>query len=287
MGPTISYHIGAHGNVTNYLSKIFNMNRRTLKETGVVIPFPAKYRKVEEYVYSSNLNTPISLEEQISFFKLVSDTETFERFVVSHNAFLSNRWRAITEDGLYPSLQRKMAFLDNLFFDLKLEIYLEVESLATFPFTVYDKFHKDKKELLNSPIFSTFRWAELVNRISTSLPNAKIIVFCTEDLPFVWPSIVQKMTGNTSVFDLKGILDVPLGWIEPSEHKNFISQIKSSSIPSIEQYSFLIEKYCPPIKDFSAEYESLGWNQQHNTFYNSLYQKDIEDIETIPNVEVL
>jgi len=287
MSSIISYHIGAHGNVTNHLSKIFNKNRKLLRDMGVVIPFPAKYRKIEGDIYSSNLNFPISLEEQLSFFKLVSDIETFERFVVSHNAFISNRWRAITEVGLYPSLQKKMDFLDNLFFDLDVEIYLEIESLATFPFTVYNELHNDKKRLLNSPKFSTFRWAELVNIISTSLPNAKIIVFCTEDLPFVWPTIVQKMTGITSVFTLKGIFDLPLGWIEPAEQNDFIKKIQSSSTPSIEQYSFLIEKYCPPIKDLSAEYESLGWNQQHYTFYNSLYQKDIENIENIPNVEVL
>lgn len=287
MNPTISYHIGAHGNVSEHLSKVLHKNRAYLKEQDVIVPFPSKYRKIERQIYDKNLTLPISLEEQNLFFEKVTDTHHFQRFVVSHNAFLSNRLMAITANELYPSLQKKMHFLDNLYFDLDIEIYFEIESLATFPFTVYETIQNDKKKIFNSSKFMAFRWSEVVQRISRILPSAKIIIFCSEDLIFVWPDIVRRMTGLSSVFQLQGILDFPLSWLDPMKKKEFVSEMQLASSKTIEGYSFLIEKYCPPFTNYFDKNQFLGWTEEKLTVLNSLYQKDLDDIGEIPNVEIL
>lgn len=287
MKPTISYHIGAHGNVGIHLSKIFHKNRVHLADQGTIFPHQTKYRKTEKQIYDNKLEFPISLEEQIRFFEMVANTHHFKRFTVSHNAFLSSRLLAITENGLYPSVQQKMDFLGNLFFDLEIEIFFEIESLATFPFTVYETIPNEKKKLFKPSVFSTFSWFDVVQRISKFLPNAKIIIFCMEDLVFIWPDIVQRMTGVPSAFQLPGILDYPLSWLDPMKKKEFVHAMQLPTSRTIEGYSFLIEKYCPPFINYADKYRDLGWSEKHYTFYNTLYEKDLEEIGKIPNVEIL
>lgn len=287
MKPTISYHIGAHGNVGAHLSKVFHKNRTHLADHGTIIPSQTKYRKIEKQIYDNKLEFPISVEEQILFFEMVANARHFKRFTVSHNAFLSNRSMAITANGLYPSVQQKMEFLGNLFFDLEIEIFFEIESLATFPFTVYETIPSEKKELFKSSSFSTFSWFDVVQRISKFLPNAKIIIFCMEDLVFVWPDLVQRLTGVPSVFQLPSILDFPLSWLDPMKKKEFVRAMQLSTSRTIEGYSFLIEEYCPPLRNYADEYRGLGWTEEHHTFYSTLYEKDLEEISKIPNVEIL
>ena len=298
MKPTIAYHIGGHGTVSYYLNKLFKLNRLTLEQMGVVTPIPSRYRQVEAHFFSAHRDAPFSEEDQELFFDMITDVDRFERLVLSYNAFLSNRQMAVTENGLYPSILLKMHFLRDLYFDFDIDIFFEIESLATFPFTLYEKIHDDKKAIFNSAQFTNifaaestiFRWKEIIRRISVSLPKAKITVFCAEDVPIVWPSIVQKMTGSTSVFDFNGIYGLPLYHMKKSKRRPFLRSMKSMPPKSIDEYTDRIGSNLGDtmkVRDVSEQYYALGWGAKHIEYFNSVYEDDIEAIQRIPNVEVL
>jgi len=84
--------------------------------------------------------------------------------------------------------------LQDLFPEDNLEIFLALRNPATFiPELLKETRNLDINTLLNGFDPMALRWSELVARIQTTLPNARLTVWCNEDTPLIWAQLIREL----------------------------------------------------------------------------------------------
>lgn len=284
----IVYHIGANCTDQDRLLKSVLKNAETFAEQGVKIPGPGKYRSlIRETIQSLNGNSPAEDTREI-LLDAILDDEQCNRLVMSHSQFICVH-RRVFEGGVFFSLaEDKLQGFASLFPDDEIEIFLAMRDPASFLPAVFSESPLDDfDEFMRGYDPHDMRWSDLIARIRTTLPHAKLTVWCNEDTPLIWAQLIRELAGVDPLTKITGGFDLLSAIMSAEGMKAFVTYLKANPPQTEKQKRRIIaaflEKYALE-GEIEDEVDIPGWTAETLTQLSANYDDDIARIEQMEGV---
>ncbi|MGJ8611185.1 MAG: hypothetical protein ACSHWY_08830 [Octadecabacter sp.] len=287
----IVYHIGANHTDQDRLLKSVLKNAETFAEQGIKVPSPGKYRSlIRETIQGLDGEAPADDTREILLDVILDDAQC-NRLVMSHSQFICIH-RRVFEDGIFYALaEHKLQGLANLFPNDDIEIFLSLRNPATFIPAIFTDTKKDDfGKFMGGLDPMQLRWSELVSRIRTLLPRARLVVWCNEDTPLIWAQLIREIASVDPLTKITGGFDLLSSIISPDGMRAFVTYLKANP-PQTEQQkrriiAAFLQKYAVS-EEVEDEIDIPGWTDETIAQLTAAYDDDVEIIERMQGVEFI
>lgn len=285
------FHLGAHCTDEDRLLRGLLRDRGWLAEERVVVPAPARYRPMLRQTLGQLKGAPASAAVQEALLDALTETDEVRRLVVSYADLLSLPGRVISDQGLYAAAGPQAAGLANLFPEAETEFFLAICNPATqIPLLVardqtaeYSAFMSDQDPLRLS-------WVPVVQALRQAVPDARLVVWCNEDSPLLWPELLQELAGVGSDRRMAGRTDLPDQIIGPAGAARLATFLERHPPRSAEAMrrilAAFLERFAAP-RALTVEAALPGWDEALVDELTAAYDRDLEMIAGIEGVELL
>lgn len=287
----IIYHIGAHCTDEERLVRCLLRNRGTLAGSGVAVPAPGRYRQILRDTLVALRGAPASAETQDVILEAVVDQENAARLVFSHEFFLGLPQRAIGPQGLYASAGRRVAALANLFPDAPCEFHVAMRNPATLvPALMARPDGGDYAAIVGDADLRALRWAPVITQIAEAVPGARIVVWCNEDTPMIWPEIIRRMTGVPAETALEGEDDILAAIMQPDGFRRMQQYLASHPPKGAPQRRRMVGAFLARFglpEEMDVAIDLPGWTEDLVADMTLTYDTDLSEIFAMDRVEVI
>lgn len=286
------FHLGVHCTDGDRLLKSLLNNRDELLHHGTEIVPPNRHRGLfEEALMALNGGTATAEMEQIMLdAMLVGDAP--RRVVFSTPSFMGAPGRVCGRNqGLYPQMGARAAALANLFPSAGSEFFLAIRNPATLLTEVLNIFTGGDYEVLlqgNPPL--RLRWAEAIQRLIRSVPGRRIVIWCHEDVPLIWPEILRLAGALPIGAPLTGGLAYLQELVTEEGFAELQAILAGQDQLSVKRRRDLeaqaLERHALP-SALDQEIGLPGWTQDLVDQVTDQYHADIAEIAVLPGVEFI
>lgn len=284
----IAYHLGIHGTDENALVETLFHNRAVLAAQGVDIPDPHIYRPVlSEALHALNgASAPSSMQE------LVMDTvltqEAPERVVFSNRAFLGLPFRAISAGGLYTNAEQRIAALLGLFPEMEAEFFVAMRNPATLVAHILQVVDGASYERM----FATFppetlRWNDAARRIVQAAQGRRVVFWCHEDTPVIWPEVLREVAARDIPLD--GEFAMAERIMTPEGAAALTRELGDKAEDMAHRRALLPQVIAAHLRPDQVEIDLdfPGWSQSYVDEITALYESDFAEIAALPGAEII
>jgi hypothetical protein len=287
----VVFHLGAHSTDEERLILTLAENRAQLAQAGVVVPAANRYRPVLRETLMALKGGPADADTQARILQACDADETLRRLVFSHEFFLCIPGRVVTEAGFYAMVPAKLGPLANLFPEARSEFHMALINPATLlpalkarlPKMSYDEMMagRDPREL---------RWAPVVRAMVEAAGGNRLVLWCNEDLPMLWPEVLRNLAGLPASTLLQGD-DALLATIMSEEGlARLRSYLRSHPPQTVLQrrkiVSAFLDKFVLP-EAVEVEIPLPGWTDDLVAEITAAYDADVAEIAAMDGVEFL
>ena len=286
----MAFHLGVHCTDGDRLLKTLLNNREWLLGKGTEIVTPQRHRGLfEEALMALNGGRATPEMEQIMLDAMLT-AEAPRRVVLSTPTFMGAPGRVCgRNEGLYPQMGSRAAALASLFPQAQAEFFLAIRNPATLLSEVLPIFTGggyDKLLQGNRP--QDLRWRDAIRRLVRSVPGRRIVIWCHEDVPLIWPEIVRLAGKIPADAPLSGALVYMQEILGDSGLAMLQEALGGRDQLSVQQrreiYARILADHAP--RDAMEQEVALpGWTQDMVDEITDLYRSDVAEIAVLPGVE--
>ncbi|OCX61021.1 hypothetical protein BFP70_16330 [Thioclava sp. SK-1] len=287
----VVYHLGAHNTDEDRLIRALARNPNELAEHGVVVPHPRRYRLVLRDTLMALKGASADPGQTEAVLAAVTDRDDIGRIVFSHEFFLCVPERVITEQGFYVMVPSKLQPLANIFPDAEIEFHIALINPATLiPGLVARDKNRDYDEIMHGHDPRDMRWGPVIAAMKEAAPNARLVVWCNEDLPLIWPEVMRSLSALPEDQPLKGEQVVLRQIMTEGGFDRLAEYLTANPPKSILQrrkiVSAFLAKFARP-EELEVEAALPGWTEELVDSLSALYDADVEDIAAMDGVEFI
>jgi hypothetical protein len=287
----VVFHIGAHFTDEELLIQTLIQNREILAKVGCVVPDTARYRAQIRDLLVSLKGQAADSETQETLLDSITEHDAFSRIILSNDNFMGYPARLIGRAGLHAQAPARMRALINLFPGAEIEFHLGLINPATLlPALLRAKndFTYDALMAGNDPM--DLRWGPVLQKMLEALEGRRIVVWCNEDMPLVWPEVIRRLAGVNRDAPLEGDFAV-LAKIMTQEGLVRLKTYLASHPPqSIEQRrkitSAFLDKFARA-EMLEVEVALPGWDTALVEEITAAYDADVAEIAALRGVEFI
>lgn len=205
----IAYHIGVNCTDEERLLKSVLRNASALLAQDIVVPGPSKYRRLLRETIHGLDGAPPKRDTRDILLDAIVEEDDARRVVMSNDNFIAIPKRIFDDGRFYPQTESKVRGLTRLFPEDEISFFIAIRHPAGFLQDVARLAEAPRlRDLLGllSPL--DLRWSDLVARIRTAAPRARVYTWCNEDSPIIWPDLILLLTGADPATPLSGGLDM-------------------------------------------------------------------------------
>ena len=192
----VVYHIGAHCTDDGQLVAALLKNRARLLERGVVVAYPGRYRTALREAIHGLGGAPATPELQQTLLDTIATEDDIGRLVLSNEHFLGTTPRAVGGGRLYPLAEARAAALANLFPEAPCALHLAIRNPAAFLPAVFARLRDvPYAQFMAGTDPLALSWSDVVARLRAGAPEARLVVWCDEDTPLIWPEVLAAVAG--------------------------------------------------------------------------------------------
>lgn len=284
----IKLYIGAHKTATTHIQQLLNINRDILlkKDIGLSIPIDLRHDWIPLFFrLSENYSKDLSDE-------IIDLSSRNKTWIFSEENFSGNSFELSKKSGIYMDLKHRLDVFNELFKNCNIEVFFSIRSYETFYRSAYLEVIRNRGYMSFDDFYSYERfinnnWVDVISSIVSVIPETHITIWCYEDLNFIKPEIIQRMT------NLKDITCI----LESYENKVTRPSISSRSFSIIKRLSKSqtyseLNKLTDKLNIKYPANKSNGYfmpfdNHQISSFKTS-YSQDIKKIRyNYPNINYL
>ncbi|MCK4712698.1 MAG: hypothetical protein KAT26_07440, partial [Marinosulfonomonas sp.] len=143
--------------------------------------------------------------------------------------------------------------------------------------------------IAGTDLFSV-HWSDVIARIQAANPDCPITVWCNEDTPIIWPTVMREIAGLDPQTRLKGELDIIGGIISQDGIELLVKYLdEHPDLTEIERgrvRETFLEKF---FLDDAVEHEIdlPGWTKDTVEELTDNYEDDIERIAHMKDVKFI
>lgn len=283
------FHLGVHGTDGDRLLKTLLNNRDWLMQHGTDVITPNRHRGLFEEALMSLKGGPATAEMQQIMLDAVLHSESPARAVFSTPTFMGAPGRVVGQAGLYPQMGARAAALANLFPDHQVEFFLAIRNPATLIAEVLPIFTGGGYHVLmqgRQPL--DLRWRDPIQALLRAVPGHRVVIWCHEDVPLIWPEIARLAGNIPPDAPLKGgamYLEEILGEEGMARLKEALSTQDRLSVAQRRAISSeVIQGHALPAV-LDQVIDLPGWTQEVVDRVTDNYRADVAEIAVLPGVE--
>ncbi|MFD1883340.1 hypothetical protein [Paracoccus pacificus] len=287
----IAFHLGAPATDDERLLRALLQNRDTLARYGVEVPAPGRYRDVLREAAASLKGGVASETLQEAMLDAIVDRDDVRRVVFSNPTFLGMPGYSFSTSGMFPRAAMRATGLFNLFPSADIEFHLAICHPGIFLQRVAARV-KDRTipQMVNGVELNHLRWAPAVRALTQAVPHARVVVWCNEDAPFVWPEVMRRVSGVPAAEPMEGDLLMIQRAMRP-EGAVALDLALTRRTPQTVQarraiFAEMLHRFANP--EITEETIDLpGWTDVTLDLVDEIYDSDAAEIAATPGVEFI
>ena len=206
---TFVYHLGVHCTDESLLVRSLLKNGDDLNKRNIIVPRPRRYRNLIAEAISKHRGNPMPDAEQQELFDAILMGYPAERVILSHDNFLCMPQKIFEYEKLYSKVSFRSTWLRYLFPENPCEFFLAIRNPATFvPAALRMEKMPDYDAFLNGADPHQMRWSEVIAQLQDNNPGCPITVWCNEDTPLIWPTVLREISDADPDIALTGELEL-------------------------------------------------------------------------------
>ena len=283
------FHLGVHGTDGDRLLKTLLMNRDWLTAHGTDVIPPDRHSGLFEKALASLGGGRATPEMQQILLDAVLRGDAPVRAVFSTPTFMGAPGRAVGQGGLYPQMGARAAALANLFPDHEVEFFVAIRNPASLIAEVLSIFTGGGYDALMQgcgPL--DLRWRDPIQALLRAAPGRRVVIWCHEDVPLIWPEIVRLIGSIPPDAPLKGgtlYLEEILGGDGMACLKEALSAQDRLSVAQRRAISSEIMQTHALPAALDQAIDLPGWSQEIVDRVTDQYHADVAQIAVLPGVE--
>lgn len=287
----MAYHFGAPFTENSQLMPSLEKNSDLLEKFGVLALPPKKFKstffamlKDLEGLFS----TPDDQSELLD--ELVGDLPV-DRLVMCNSNIMGQPAWMLAGEKFYRNAPTNCRKYRDLFPDNSCEFFIGISNPAILlPLAFENQKAKTYDSFFGDTVLETIRWSNTIADIASANPDVAITVWCNEDTPTIWPTILKEVAGLEARDKLLGELDVVEKIVSPEgfarlraylAERPHLNELQIRRIKS----TFLEKYYLPRAVDL--EIHLPGWSDDFVQDLTERYENDLEIIESMPGVSFI
>lgn len=287
----MAFHVGVHSTDGDRLLKTLLKNRDWLLRNKTEVVTPNRHRGLFEEALMSLKGGPATPEMVDIMLDAILESDSPERIIFSSPTFMGAPGRAVGRDGLYPQIGMRAAALASLFPDVQTEFFLAIRNPATLLSDLLPTFTGgDYHTLMQGRKPLDLRWRDAIRKLIAALPGRRIVIWCHEDVPLIWPEILRLIA------DLPE--DVPLAggllYIEEVLGADGIQKLQAAlasrdQLTVSQRREICAQALQEKARDGAMDQDIIlpGWSQDLVDQVTRNYRADVAEIAVLPGVEFI
>ncbi len=262
-----------------------------LMEHGVLKRRQVTYLKSVGAIIGKLQGHHASHEEQEELYKVLDPKGNMDRIILANKHFMGMPGWALSQGKFYNNAPSRTKALRRLFPDNPCEFFLGIANPATFvPELFKSQNDRSYEQFVGPTDFLELKWSSVIRRISEANPDCMITVWCNEDTPIIWPSILQEVTQLDPMIRFRGELDIILPLLSKEgqsallhylKERPDLSEIQRRRVRAIFLEKFFDDSVVDSVIDFG------DWTAGMIGEMTEIYEDDIETIARIPGVNFI
>jgi hypothetical protein len=287
----IVYHLGAPHTDNELVTWSLRRDADLLAEKGVMLRRPKEYRPLLSGMIAKLNGDEPSIVDQEALLSSIIKNQDIDRLILSNSQFLGIPSWMFFGGGFYKNAARNTATIRDLFPDNPCEFHLGISNLANFiPAVFSTQTEKNYEQFIDNTELATVRWSDVISRIQEENPECPITVWCNEDTPIIWPTVLREIAGFCPQTRLKGELDVITDIMSQDgidllvkylDERPELNEIQRRRIRGIFLEKFFIDEAV------EEEIDLPGWTEDTVDALTEIYEDDIERIAHLPGVNFI
>lgn len=288
---SIALHLGALQTDNNQLIWSLRKDATALLERGILVRRPGTYQTSMHQLLEKQAHDGISDEEkEVLLSRIVKNTPTSRLILSSTKAFGTPTWM-LNDGQLFSDAGRNTQALRNLFPDNDCEFFFGVQNPATLISSVFNAQSERSADDFMSNIDATgLRWSDVVRDIVESNPGCPVTIWCNEETPALWPTILRHVIRQNVALPLGGEFDIVQQILPDVATKRLSAYLLARPHFTHAQkekiITIFIERFCSD-DAVEEEIDLPGWTQEIIDATTNIYLNDIEELRQIPGVTFL
>lgn len=288
---SLAFHIGAPNTDNGQLIWSLRKDAQPLLERGVMIRRPGTYMTaLNQLIRKQNKEFVTEQERNALLAGLVKD-QAVSRIILTNSSFLGMPGWMLQGGRLYRNAGSNTAALRGLFPGNPCDFFLGLRNPATLIAPVFkSQSGRTWSEFAGDTDFLNLHWSEVVEDILDRNPGCRITVWCNEETPVIWPSILGHVSGLGDSFRFSGELDITRGIISEAGYERLETYLASRpglSEDQRERVRALFLSYFHDEEEVEEEIDLPGWSQALVDDLSESYMADAELIRHMPGVTFL
>ena len=287
----IIFHLGLHATDNDLLISSVQKNDALLAQHGAAAPAHSRYRgKIRDKMNALKGN-PAEPSEEADLLEAMVDRSETERLILSNENFICVPPRATGEGVLYPRAQYKIKWMRQLFPSHEVEFFLAIQNPATFlPAIAAMQKSVEPGALLDGGDPNALRWSETLRRLTEFNPGTRFTVWCNEDSPFLWETIIRELGGLEALQQVEGRFDMLTRIMSPDGFRRFEAYLATHPAKNETHLrrmaAAFLDKFAVE-EEMEIELDLPGWTDELIEEMTDAYEADLDLIAQLPGVELL
>jgi hypothetical protein len=200
--------------------------------------------------------------------------------------------RVLDGGSLYRKID-KSSWLRNSFPGAEVEFAVSLRNLATFVPALYETLGGDTPENQNfmqgaRPEYLS--WFNVIEALYRANPGSRILVWCYEDAPILWPEIMRALSGLPPDTRLEGANDLARRVLTQEGSRAMRAYMDEAPPQSeLERREIVADFMAGFAEEDQMEQEITlpGWSEEIMDKLTEAYDRDVERISKLPNVQMM
>lgn len=287
----IVYHLGAPHTDNDQVTWSLRKDADLLAEKGVMLRRPKEYRQILKDMILELKGEEPSVVDQENLLAAIVKNQQVDRLIMSDSRFLGVPAWMLYGGAFYQNAASNTGRIRDLFPDNPCEFHLGISNPASFIPAVFSV-QKDKsyEQFIDGADLATLRWSDVISQIQEENPDCPLTVWCNEDTPIIWPTILREIAGLDPQTRLKGELDVLQEimsqdgvalLIKYLDERPSLTEIQRRRVRGIFLEKFFLDEAV------EEEIDLPGWTDETVDALTEIYDDDIERIARLPGVNFI
>ncbi len=287
----IVYHLGAPYTDNEQVTWSLRKDAALLAEQKVYLRRPRLYRPLISKMVQELQGEKPSVADQEYLLNSIIGKEKIKRLFMSNSNFLGIPAWMFYGGKFYDNAGKNTAAIRNLFPDNPCEFFLGSANPAVF---IPNAFRGQKKkkypQFMENIDLATVRWSDVITRIQDANPDCPITIWCNEDSPVIWPTILHKIAAIDPKIILKGENDI-VNMIISEEGQTLLAKYLADR-PNLTDAQrrrlriVFLERFY--LSDVVEEVIDLpGWTDETVEALTKIYDDDVNRIKQMDGVTFL
>lgn len=287
----IAYHLGAPHTDNDRLFRSLRKDPDLLGDNGVLVRRPREYRRLLDEAIEKNAEQDATPQEQELLLSTLTNQQAVARLVLTNSKFLGVPAWIFNKSIFYQNAGLRTNELRNLFPDNPCEFFLALANPATFvPEAFAAQEGKSYQDFISGISLENINWSDVIDRIQQANPDCPITVWCNEDTPIIWSTVLAEVAAVSTSTVFNGDLDI-INTIISTEGGARLEQYlgerpKLNEMQRRRVKAVFLEKF---VLDDAVEIEIdlADWTEELVEQLTELYEDDIERIAHMPGVNFI